>query len=274
MAAQPDAKAERQLEAAIHAEVVIGDLAGAIRRYEAILEQPGTSRAVAAKALFQMGQCREKSGQRKEASDLYRRVVTEYSDQADVLAQARGKLAAWSGPRNLAFEEGVAGRVPPGWFVPSLPKDSDYVAELRRDACRNGNGCAVVVAPANVPRQVGNLMQSFGAAAYRGKTVRLRAWVRLQRFFVAAAGLRFPAPEDRAQMWLSVERSNRRTGFSDSMDDRPVRSSEWTRCQIVSEIDVDAQFIQFGVMSIGGGRVWVDDVSFEVIPHAQTSSAR
>jgi hypothetical protein len=78
--------------------------------------------------------------------------------------------------------------------------------------------------------------------------------------------MRLPNPEDRAQMWFNVERANRKHGFSDNMDDRPIRSSEWTRAEIVGQIDEDAQFINFGVMSIGGGRVWVDDVSFEVIP--------
>jgi hypothetical protein len=53
------------------------------------------------------------------------------------------------------------------------------------------------------------------------------------------------------------------------MDDRPVRTSSWTRCEIVGEINDDARFINFGVMSIGGGRVWVDDVSFEVINAAR-----
>jgi len=67
-------------------------------------------------------------------------------------------------------------------------------------------------------------------------------------------------------MWLNVERANRRNGFADNMDDRPVRTGNWTRCEIVGEINDDARFINFGVMSIGGGRVWVDDVSFEVIP--------
>ena len=57
-----------------------------------------------------------------------------------------------------------------------------------------------------------------------------------------------------------------RNGFADNMDDRPVRTGNWTRCEIVGEINDDARFINFGVMSIGGGRVWVDDVSFEVIP--------
>jgi len=261
---------EVQLEAAIHREILLGDLAGAMEQYRAIIARADASRTVSARALLQIGLCEEKLGQRKEAYDTYRRLVAQFGDQAATASLARTKLAAWSGPRNLKFEEGVPGKVPPGWFVPSLPKDADYLAELRRgDGCRSRAGCAVVMAPGNVPRPVGQLMQNFGAAAYIGKTVRLRAWLRLERFFWTDPGFRPPDPEDRAQMWLNVERANRRNGFSDDMKDRPVRSTDWTLCEITGEIDEDARFISFGVMSIGGGRVWVDDVSFDVIPKAE-----
>jgi hypothetical protein len=250
--------AEWQLEAAIHREIVVGDLKGAMEAYQTILSSQGKSKAVAAKALFQLGQCQEKLGQRTAAYSSYRRVVTEYGDEGETASLARAKLADWEGvpaPRNLKFEEGVVGKVPPGWFVPALPKDADYLAELRRTGCRSGVGCAVVLVPANAPRPLSDLMQSFGAAAYRGKTVRLRAWLRLER----------ADPDDRAQMWVSVDREHHQRGFYDYMDDRPVRSSEWTRCEIVGKIEPDAVFIDIGVMSIGRGRVWVDDVSFDVV---------
>jgi hypothetical protein len=107
-------------------------------------------------------------------------------------------------------------------------------------------------------------MQSFRAAAYRGKTVRLRAWVRVE-----AGG-----PEDRAQMWLRVDRPNGKVGFLEDMDGRPVRAAEWTSCEIVAEIDGDAQFVDFGVKSMGRGRVWVDDVSFDVVPEEQVTAVR
>jgi hypothetical protein len=257
---------EMKLEAAIHREIVAGDLTGAIGQYRSIVAEANTPRPISARAYLQIGLCQEKSGQREEAYDTYRRLVIDYGDQTEIVSVARTKLAAWSGPRNLKFEEGVTGKVPPGWFVLSPPKDADYLAELRRDGCRSNTGCALVMVPQNVPRPVGNLMQSFSAVAYRGKTVRLRAWVRLETFFVTSIGIRLPDPEDRAQMWLNVERANRRNGFSDNMDDRPVRSPEWSLCEITGEIGEDARFINFGVMSIGGGRVWVDDVSFDVIP--------
>jgi hypothetical protein len=256
--------ADREFEAAVHREIVLGDLPGAIENYRAILSDPAAPRALAARALLRTGECLEKLGQSEEAYNKYQRIVREYADQPAALTQARVKLAAWSRPRNLKFEEGVPGRVPPGWRVPALPEDSARMAELHRDGCRSRFGCAVVTAAANVPRAEGTLMQTFSATAYRGKVVRLVAWLKLESMFVTGPTLRLPTPGDRAQLWLKVVRANRRTGFSDSMDDRPVRSSEWTRCEIAGRIDDDAEFINFGVLSIGGGRVWMDDVSFDV----------
>jgi hypothetical protein len=266
LAAQSDP--ERQLEAAIHREMVEGEIAGAIGMYQAIVAQTGTPRAVAARALLHLGQCEEKLGQRREAHATYARVVKDYGAEAPVAAEARTKLSGWSdappGPRNLRFEQGRAGDVPPGWFVPAVEKTTGSLAQLRRKGCRGNAGCAVVIAPATASDAVGNLMQSFSATAYRGKTVRLRAWVRVE------AG----TPGDRAQMWLKVYRPNGRAGFYDDMDDRPVRDAEWTNCEIVAEVERDAQFLDFGVRSIGRGRVWVDEVSFEIVPEEQVTAVR
>jgi tetratricopeptide (TPR) repeat protein len=257
-APQSGADAARQLEAAIYREIVLGDLQGALEGYRRVLGLPGGDRAVAARALFQIGQCEEKLGNRAAAEDAYRRVSGQYGDQEQA-AQARAKLAEWAeavaGPRNLNFEDGAPAKVPPGWIALALPKDADFLAQLRRKGCRTGSGCAVVQAPASSPRPFGNMMQSFSATAYRGKTVRLRAWIRLEAM----------EQDDRGQMWLAVVRANRRNGFYDNMDDRPVRSSQWTQCEIVGEVDRDAQFIDFGFMSSGKGRVWVDDVTFQVV---------
>ena len=173
LAAQSDG--ERQLETAVYRETVMGDVPAAIGMYQAILVQKAIARPVAARALWQLGQCQEKLGQRREAHATYVRVVRDFASESAIAAQARGKLAGWSdalpGPRNLRFEEGDPGKTPPGWFVPQVEKVSGSLAELRRKGCRDNGGCAVMIAPAiaAVPDSVGNLMQSFRAAAYRGK---------------------------------------------------------------------------------------------------------
>ena len=114
-------------------------------------------------------------------------------------------------------------------------------------------------------------MQRFSAAAYRGKIVRLAAWLKLESVFVDGPNLRLPSPEDRAQLWLKVTRMNGRSWFADNMDDRPVRSTQWTWCEIAGEVGEDAEFINFGVIAIGGGRVWIDDVSFDVARKADVT---
>jgi hypothetical protein len=257
-AAQTGVETERQLEAAIHREMVLGDPAGAIGEYRAILAQPARSKAVAGRAQLQMARCLERLGRRDEALGAYRRAASEFAELAEIAGPARARLAELdempSGPRNLNFAQGAPGKVPKGWFVPALPKDADYMAGLRRKGCRSSAGCAVVLVPANAPRPFSILMQSFSAAPYRGKTVQLRAWLRVEG----------SQADDRAQMRLSVDREGHQNGFFDNMDDRPVRSAEWTLCEITGKVDADATFIEIAVMSIGRGRVWVDDVAFEV----------
>ena len=259
-APQTNVDVEVQLEAAIHREMVLGDLKGAMDQYRTILSRPQKSRPIAARASFQLGQCLEKLGRRGEARDTYNRLAKQYGDQPEIAALARARLAEWEnsipGPLNLKFEEGTPGKLPAAWFVPALPKDADHWAQMRRSGCMKNSACAVVLVPENAPVHVGNLMQSFSATAYRGKTLRLTAWLRLQAV----------DPDDRAQMWLSVDRANDQKGFFDNMSDRPVRAVEWTECEIRTKVDADATFIKFGIMSIGRGRVWVDEVSLQVVP--------
>src|SRR5215475_6321763 len=90
-----DAQLEKKLEAAIHREIVLGDLGGAIELYREIVAD-AAPRVVAAKSLVQMGECLEKLGRNEEAYAKFRRVVSEYPDQTDELNRARLRLAAWS----------------------------------------------------------------------------------------------------------------------------------------------------------------------------------
>ena len=252
------ADAERRLEAAIQQEIVLGDLKSAMAQYQIVIREAATKGSVS-RALYRYARCLEKLERRTEAHDVYTRVVRDFSDQPEA-ALARAHLTNWeysvSAPANLDFEHGIPGKLPDSWFVPALPKDVDHWAQLRRSGCMNHDSCAVVLVPEDAPMRVGNLMQSFRATAYRGKTVRLSAWLRLEA----------TAAEDRGQMWLSVDRSGDKKGFFDDISDRAVRTSEWAFREIQARIDEDATFIKFGVMSVGRGRVWVDHVSFSVVP--------
>jgi hypothetical protein len=260
------AGSDKDLEAAIYCEVVTGDLHGAIQRYRAILSRTDTPKPVAARALLGIGHCQEKLGERSQAHDSYARLVRDFESETSVAAEARTRLANWTemvAARNLNFDEGEVGAVPPGWFVTNFEKTTGTLAGLRRTGCRSKIGCVVLIAPATSPGETGNLMQSFSAVAYRGKTVRLRAWLLVES----------GAPGDRAQMFLHVWRPNRTPGFFKDLDQRavePPAEPRWTPCEITGRIDDDAQFLDFGFFSVGRGRVWIDNVSFEVVPDKGT----
>jgi len=70
-----------------------GDLNGAIKLFEEIIQKYSNERAYAAKSQLYIGICFEKLGQ-KEAQKAYQRVIKDFADQSDVAAEARARLAA------------------------------------------------------------------------------------------------------------------------------------------------------------------------------------
>ena len=92
--AQATRSADVQFKAAQHKEEVEGDLKGAIEQYQKIAQ--GADRALAAKALVQMGRAYEKLGD-AEAQKAYDRVAREFADQTEAAAEARARLASLRG---------------------------------------------------------------------------------------------------------------------------------------------------------------------------------
>ena len=76
---------------ALAAEKTGGDLRAAIRLYEQAIRDAGKDRQLAAKALLRIGECYRRLGD-AQARAVFTRIVTQYGDQADVVAEARARL--------------------------------------------------------------------------------------------------------------------------------------------------------------------------------------
>ncbi len=107
--AQGVTEAERLLQKAMQKETVDGDLKAAIEQYKKILARRDASRAVASKALFQLGQCQERLGN-AEARKSYEQLVREYPDQVEVAVQARLRLSALTKTARASNESALAVR--------------------------------------------------------------------------------------------------------------------------------------------------------------------
>jgi Tol biopolymer transport system component len=92
-AAQQQQSGAAQLRAAVDRETIDGDVRAAIKAYEAVAKQFAHSdRTIAARALLHLAQAQRKLGN-AEAERVYRELLREYPEQADVVAAARSELA-------------------------------------------------------------------------------------------------------------------------------------------------------------------------------------
>jgi Tol biopolymer transport system component len=78
---------------ALSKERAEGKLPEAIALYQRVVEVASSDHALAARALLQLGRCYEQLGN-TEARGAYERLIARYPDQADLVAQAKTRLAA------------------------------------------------------------------------------------------------------------------------------------------------------------------------------------
>jgi len=95
--------AAEQFEKALYYEDVQGDLQKAIELYEQIMKQFPGNREIAAKAQLHIGLCYEKLGLR-EATNAYQKVVQNYGEQKEAVAQARERLSKLTQPGKKSEE--------------------------------------------------------------------------------------------------------------------------------------------------------------------------
>ena len=163
-------------------------------------------------------------------------------------------LFAHTGPANLNFESGQPGQGPTGWFSSSSVSGVPFQAVLVNDGCAKGMQCALLNGAALPPGSwFGNLSQFIAADRYLSRRIRFRAAVRVE------------GANTRAQMWLRVDRVGGGSSAFNNMASRPITSGEWSYYTIDANVAPDSARIFFGAFISGSGRVWVDDVSFEIV---------
>ncbi|MBI4906039.1 MAG: PD40 domain-containing protein [Acidobacteria bacterium] len=178
--AQTAKRQEIDLQAAIRTETVHGDLNGAIKQYNAIVSKFGKSdRSVAARALVRMGQCYEKLGD-AESRKAYERVVREFGDQQEAVAEARRHLAKGGSEesgvvsRLLASEKGVrygAAVSRDGRYLASiLPGMSDEESRIRLHDLKTGEVRNVVTCSASEGRLDSPIISPDGKLIAYGKS--------------------------------------------------------------------------------------------------------
>lgn len=146
----------------------------------------------------------------------------------------------------------------PGWYPCSSASDFEVIIDLNER--HSGTRCASIRSLVERPRQFGNITQSFKPDEYFNHRLRMSAWVKtkLQR--------------GTAQLWLRVDTgedwkdNDVIPGKFDNMDDRPIEGdTDWTKYELVVDISEENTDIVFGLMLLGEGQIWLDDISFDKV---------
>jgi hypothetical protein len=139
-----------------------------------------------------------------------------------------------------------------GWIKAGKnPEDYDMGTDTR--VAYTGNSSGFIRGNKADPKSFGTYMQMFDAGEYRGKRLRLSAYVKSENI------------ENWAGLWMRVDRDQKSTAFH-NMQDRAIKGTQlWTRHEIVLDVDPKATVIAFGILLSGKGAAWIDDVAFEVV---------
>lgn len=98
--------AEQLFQQGIMKEEGEGLLREAIELYKSVADNNQADRTLRAKALYQMGNCYEKLGQ-QDARGVYEKLVANYSDQPELVANAKRKLSKLNVDQELSGQSGI-----------------------------------------------------------------------------------------------------------------------------------------------------------------------
>ena len=162
------------------------------------------------------------------------------------------RLAVVDG-ENLDFEAGNLNGGPAGWGGGGV----GYELTLHSNA-RTGQGCGQIeFVGTNAKRAMGGFgtfTSGFSAKPYYGKRLRYSGYLKSDMEAGAWAGL-----------WMRVDGEFESIGF-DNMKGRPVKGrTGWKEYSIVIDVPEEATNIVFGFLLSGEGKLWGDDLNFEVV---------
>ncbi len=149
---------------------------------------------------------------------------------------------------NPSLEELNEEGMPTGWFS-NANTGTGYEAEIDRNTQTEGAQSIHLFSVDDAEAAFGNIAQSLDATAYRGHRLRLTA--------SAKAGA---SASQHTGLWFRVDKADGSIGFFDNMRDRPISENEWQTYTVEGTVDPSATRITIGILVLGEGEVWLDNV--------------
>lgn len=147
--------------------------------------------------------------------------------------------------------------LPKGWHKAGTSVES-YVIEVDRTGGRAGGKAALIRSIEKEIDGYASIYQISQPGKFRNGRLRMRGYLRTEDV------------ADWAGLWLRADEAGKEQALSfDNMFDRPVKGkTPWTRYEIVIDIPVNATSFSYGAILSGTGKVWMDDLEFEIVDNS------
>jgi len=140
-----------------------------------------------------------------------------------------------------------------GWFISGTSPDS-YTAKPDNSTSHHGQKCVLLESVKNTDDGFATVMQYCSANDFLGKKIKMTGYIKPENV------------TDWSGMWLRIDDRERNSLAFDNMQDRPVTgTSDWVKCEIVVDVPKESIAINYGALISKTGKIWFDDVSFEIL---------
>ncbi|MCG9881408.1 MAG: hypothetical protein MH472_12485 [Bacteroidia bacterium] len=144
--------------------------------------------------------------------------------------------------------------VPKGWYKAGSNPDQ-YEIGIENGAGINGTNAATIRSSSTRVRGFGTLVQNLKPGSFAGKRIRFSGYIKTADV------------NGWAGFWLRVDGAKSTDPYVfDNMSNRKIKgSNDYQRYDIVVDVPKKASNIAYGALLSGGGQLWFDDISFEVV---------
>ena len=153
-----------------------------------------------------------------------------------------------SQPQDLPFPE--------EWYA---FEREDYNVFVDRQVKNGGKASCCIKTVVPKPTQGAMLWQVLSAEEYKGKRLRMSA-------FVKTDDIKSIPRDGGVWLFISTHSDKKRNLTNDSMLTRKILgTTDWTKHALIVDVPESAQLIHFGMAMRGPGQAWFDDFHFQIV---------
>jgi len=143
---------------------------------------------------------------------------------------------------------------PKDWFKAGSNPDN-YNIGIDKSKVQSGRKSGFLMSDYATADQFGTLMQSCKANEYIGNRIKMSGFIRSE------------IVNGWSGMWLRIDSAHNPTAkYFDNMINRPIKgNTDWAKYEIIMDVPENSYSMNFGILLAGSGKVWFDDVKFEII---------